>query len=468
MTYDSPIPGRSGRASLPGPAGRGPAISNPAKAEQRRRWHVYLAALLLIGLVLFATRPDERSRVLIVGLDGATLDMITPLMAAGRLPNLQRIAESGVHGRLASLEPFLSPIVWTTVATGKRPEKHGIGGWVHRNAKGNAELYYSRDRKTHALWNILSDTGRRVGIVNWLVTYPPDVVDGVMITDHTFAAEVEGKAWLGKMFSRKRELEPIEGPETGTAAVYPQSWTANARSSTHSTRKLTEVANPFVEGAAFPSLVDASRLAGFFDRDRQLTSVALEVETELSPDLLMLLLQGIDRVSHSLWGCRDDPSTYPSTFRPTARERENCRDALVRYYEYSDALVGRLVERFDDDDLVFVLSDHGFETLFTPFGGTGGHESENAGYGIVFMRGRGVPAGQATEMSVLDVTPTVLAWLGEPLALDFDGKVAPFLDTDFERPIPTYDTKPIERVEGRRSGLESDVIDQLRELGYVD
>lgn len=393
--------------------------------------------------------------------------MIGPEMAAGNLPNLARLAEAGTHGKLASIRPLLSPIVWTSVATGKTPQKHGIHGWVHPNAEGNAELYYSRDRVTHALWNILSDAGFSLGVVNWLVTYPPEIINGIMVTDHTYAGELKGKAWVGQMFGGGRKLEEVEGPASGTAAVYPASWAANAIDRRHDSQTLTSYENPFVETAVFPALVDVPMLSSFFLRDSQLTSVALQIDDAISPDVLMVLLQGIDRVSHSLWACYEDPSTYPPTFQPSPEELATCREAMIRYYRYSDALLGELLERFDENDLIIVLSDHGFESIFTATQ-TGGHDSEEASYGIIFAKGPGIPAAQETTLSVYDIAPTILAWLKQPLADDFDGKVAPFLDVELRESIPTYDTKLIPRVGEDESGLETSVMDQLRKLGYVE
>lgn len=388
-------------------------------------------------------------------------------MAAGNLPNLARLAEQGSYGPLASIKPLLSPIVWTTVATGKTPEKHGIRGWVHPTEDGGSELYYGRDRQTHALWNIATDAGLSVGVVNWLVTYPPEIVNGVMVTDHTYAGEIAGKEWLGKVFSQNRPFQAVEGPESGQAAVYPPEWAQKAIDHRHDAKTLTSFENPFREDAKFPAGADVPMLASFFARDSQLTSVALEIDDELAPDVLMVLLQGIDRVSHSLWACYEDPSTYPETFQPSAEELATCREAMIGYYRYSDALLGLLLERFDEDDLVIVLSDHGFESIFTGTQ-TGGHDSDDASFGILFARGANVAVGQKADLSVYDILPTVLAWLGEPLAKDFDGKVAPFVNVELGPAIETYDTKVIPRVGGTESGLEGSVMDQLKKLGYVE
>ncbi len=153
-------------------------------------------ALVFVAVLIVAcTAQEQRGRVLLLGLDGVTLELALPMMKAGRLPNLARLAREGSSGPLTSAPPLLSPRVWTTIATGKTPEKHGIRDWVYRDRQGRTHLFESLNRRGAALWNILSHAGRSVATVNWLMTYPPEVVNGVVVTDH--ALPKEGAAWKG-------------------------------------------------------------------------------------------------------------------------------------------------------------------------------------------------------------------------------------------------------------------------------
>jgi arylsulfatase A-like enzyme len=100
---------------------------------------------------------------------------------------------------------------------------------------------------------------------------------------------------------------------------------------------------------------------------------------------------------------------------------------------------------------------------------TGGHNKAAAENGVIFARGRGIsPGAQVADVSVNDITPTILAWLGLPLAKDMDGSPASFLEVELAEPVPTFDTTPIERIGEAPPGLEEEVIDELRALGYVD
>ena len=187
----------------------------------------------------------------------------------------------------------------------------------------------------------------------------------------------------------------------------------------------------------------------------------------------MVFLPGIDRVSHWLWGNLEPEDLYPPRLRPSAEEREAGVRALHDYYAYTDELIGVLLERFGADDLRIVVSDHGFEggVFFETL--TGQHESENAAEGVFYARGPSIlpdsdARGTDGPLSVDDVTPTILAWLGLPIGADMDGRPIAGQEIGEVRSIPTHDTTLIERVLVDESGAESEVKDRLRKLGYIE
>jgi hypothetical protein len=203
------------------------------------------------------------------------------------------------------------------------------------------------------------------------------------------------------------------------------------------------------------------------DRDQGLTSVALEVEAELHPDLLMILLQGIDRIWHSVFGAFEDEPTWDPAYLEPAEERPLAREALLGFYAYTDALIGRLLERYSADDLVIVLSDHGFAAAKSfPLGE---HSEGDALDGAIFARGRGIAPGSRSQgEGILDVAPTVLAWAGLPAGRDMPGHVAAFLEIGRPAPIASYETVPFPRLPRSASGSEAERIEQLRALGYIE
>ena len=124
-------------------------------------------------------------RVLLIGWDSADWRVINPLMDSGKMPNLERLVEEGVVGNLASLHPDLSPMLWTSIATRKRPFKHGIYGFSEPFPQtGAVRPITNISRKTKAIWNIVSQVGLKSIVVGWWPSHPAEPINGVMVSDH--------------------------------------------------------------------------------------------------------------------------------------------------------------------------------------------------------------------------------------------------------------------------------------------
>src|SRR5256885_11826264 len=126
-----------------------------------------------------------KSRVLLIGWDAAEWKVIQPLLELGQMPNLARLMAAGVHGNLATIYPVLSPMLWTSIATGKRAYKHGIHGFSEPLPDGSAVRPITLfSRKTKAVWNILNQNGRRSLVVGWWPSHPAEPLNGVMVSNH--------------------------------------------------------------------------------------------------------------------------------------------------------------------------------------------------------------------------------------------------------------------------------------------
>jgi predicted AlkP superfamily phosphohydrolase/phosphomutase len=431
--------------------------SGRARAVARAALGVALAFVFSCGGEPVGRAP----RVLVVGIDGATFRVIGPLFEQERLPVLRELTRRGAWGPLRASPPLFSPLIWNAMSTGKTADRHGIVNFVRDTPEGR-RLYLSSDRKVPALWNMLSDRGVTVSVVNWWNTFPPERIAGVMVSDHFFPSQVaERESLVGAEGARGMAIDPPEWGERGLALLAEDA-------------PLPGVPDPFAGEGPLPRWIDRTTLAKHARFDVRVARVALAIEAELEPQVLMVLLTGIDRVSHHLWGVMEPPESYPPELRPTPEERAAGRAALEAYYEFTDALIRLLGAGFGEDDLVLVVSDHGFENVTFEHVPqmhaqklTGGHEGEKARDGVVFAAGRGIAHGPTEGMTVHDVTPTILAWLGLPVGADMDGRPAAFLGEGAVASIPTWDATPVERRAGD-SGAEETMIEQLRELGYVE
>ena len=131
-------------------------------------------------------------------------------------------------------------------------------------------LYLSVDRRVHALWNIASDAGLSVGVVNWWNTYPPEAINGVIVSDHLLPSEIAGRRWLPGAAALERA--PI---------IHPPEWAARVAEVLEDERPLTSVEDPFRDAAALPGWTKPGRLSEYYRSDEAVTRIALDVERGL-------------------------------------------------------------------------------------------------------------------------------------------------------------------------------------------
>src|SRR3984957_12626725 len=131
------------------------------------------------------TQTASAQRLLLVGWDAADWKVIDPLMSQGEMPNLSKLVSEGVRGNLATMYPPLSPMLWTSIATGKRPAKHGIHGFIEPTPDGlGVRPITNLGRKTKAFWNILNQAGKRSIVVGWWPSHPAEPIRGSMVSNH--------------------------------------------------------------------------------------------------------------------------------------------------------------------------------------------------------------------------------------------------------------------------------------------
>ena len=125
--------------------------------------------------------------LLMIGWDAGDWQTIDPLLDKGEMPNLARLIQNGVRAPMKSRQPMLSPLLWTSMATGLSPEQHGVLDFLVKDPKSGGTLpITSRWRKAPAIWNITSAAGKRSAVFAWWATYPAEPIDGVMITERAF------------------------------------------------------------------------------------------------------------------------------------------------------------------------------------------------------------------------------------------------------------------------------------------
>ena len=128
--------------------------------------------------------PNSK-KVLLIGWDAADWKIINDLMDRGRMPHTRKLVEGGTMGNLRTLSPVLSPMLWTSIATGKRPSKHGIYGFSEPSAAGTGvQPMNNTSRKCKAIWNILNQNDFRSLVVGWWPSHPAEPIDGAVSYTH--------------------------------------------------------------------------------------------------------------------------------------------------------------------------------------------------------------------------------------------------------------------------------------------
>lgn len=329
--------------------------------------------------------------MLILGLDGATWDLLDPWIAAGRLPHLARLRDGAVWGVLRSTMPPVTFPAWTTFATGVNPGRHGIFDFTRREAGSYRVRFVNATfRKAPTVWRRLGDAGRRVCVVGIPGTYPPEPVNGCMISG--FDTPVTTRA--------------------DRSFVYPQAWADEL---------LGAEGLPFADFQEFRIGPDWYRdaLARLLRGIETKTRLGLRLLQRERWDCFLLLFGESDTVAHHFWHVHD-----PASPRFDAALAAELGNAVARVYEALDAAVGRLVEAAGDDT-VLVASDHGFggvgdRTLFL------NRWLEAAGF-----QGRDEPAagfGVAAHLKRMALERTPAAWQAKLFRLA-DGRIASRLES---------------------------------------
>lgn len=269
-----------------------------------------------------------KHRVLILGIDGGTFNILGPLLEQGRLPNLARLIANGVSGTLRSTFPPVTCPAWPSFATGLNCGKHGLITFIIYNpATGKAEFVNNRKLAVKKIWQYASHANKSVACISVPITYPADQFDGLMLSG--FPAYT-----LDDL-----SFHPAELREEFRKFVGDFDMSARLAAPHLTIEQKVEQCARVIESEL------SSRVRG------------LEFAHKRRPlDLGIVVWKGIDTMQHSLYGLAAPPEDGDPC-RPALRE------AVARIYEKVDQAVGQCIEIFGDDADVLVISDHGFTRL---------------------------------------------------------------------------------------------------------
>ncbi|HMA19062.1 MAG TPA: alkaline phosphatase family protein, partial [Thermoanaerobaculia bacterium] len=409
--------------------------------------------------------PGGNHRVIWLGMDGLDWDLLDRLSREGKMPNWSRLVSEGYAANLASFFPVLSPVVWTTVATGVGPDVHRVLDFQETDPKTGAKLPISGlSRAVPAVWNVASAAGKKVGIVGWWATHPAEEVNGFFVSD--------------------RASPLLFGDLPRTGAAFPTSLAPGveqlvARDGAVSDDELTrfidvplsEIVSARASGAGMENpIVGLSRILA---ATRVNHHIARELYDRYRPDLMGLYLEGTDEIGHVF-----APYSPPRLECTSEADYAKYHRAVEVYYGIVDRMVGQWMRRAKEDGATLVVSsDHGFKWGEDRTCGRSSQNWATAAYwhhinGVFAAWGARVrPSKTRPKLSVFDVAPTVSALLDIPIDRRMTGKAA---TAAFEGVAPPqrrdlFASVAVRRVSGGSVSAEqaSEYAKKLRALGYL-
>ena len=420
-----------------------------------------------------AVSPSAR-KVLLIGWDAADWKVIHPLLDAGKMPNLARFLEQGVMGNIATLQPCLSPMLWTSIATGKRPYKHGIHGFSEPDpVSGGIRPVTNLSRKTKAIWNILNQNDKNTITVGWWPSNPAEPLSkGVMVSNDYQTAHGPPEPW---------PLKP------GT--IHPERLEKHLTELRFHPSELNEddlrAFLPGLDGMPREELDQAEkdpRVQSLMKIIADCTSIhsAATALIQNEPwDLMCVYYDAIDHFGHGFM--KYHPPQRPQVDDWDYRVFNHCIEAGYRYH---DAMLGTLLQLAGEETTVILTSDHGFHPDDLRLSGIprepAGPAAEHRQFGIFAAKGPGLRRDERIYgANLLDICPTLLHLFGLPVGEDMDGRVLMDLyDPQRGTPAAVERIASWDEVAGDHGMHPPDrqiapadskaALDQLVALGYID
>lgn len=411
--------------------------------------------------------PPKR-RVLLIGWDAADWRVITPLVDGGHMPHLRSLIESGCCGRISTLEPPLSPMLWTSIATGKHAWKHGIHGFSEVDPDTRTiRPISSLSRKCKAIWNILHQRGLRSHVIGWWPSHPVEPIRGCMVSNHFPVARNNlDEPWpVQKHSIHPKEIIPLLSSDR----IHPEAIEG-------------DMLRFFVPEAPQIDQEKDKRLytiAKILATASTIQSAALRsMQQQPDWDLCAVYFDAIDHFCHGFM--RYHP---PKLDWVPEEDFQLYKDVVKAAYCFHDLLLGKLLQQTNTETTIILLSDHGFhpdemrpQTLPNE---PAGPASEHGRFGIFVAKGPGIREDASVAgATLLDVTPTLLNLFNLPIGRDMDGRV---LNGIFKDPpqINYIDSWEDAKGEDGRHPPELRLyadspedsltaLQQLEELGYIE
>ncbi|KAB2817298.1 hypothetical protein F8C82_02590 [Phaeocystidibacter marisrubri] len=353
-------------------------------------------------------RKRMKNKLLVIGWDAADWSVLNPLLQSGKMPALARLMSGGFHGKLASLQPMLSPLLWTSIATGVRPHQHGVLNFVEVDPQGDSvRAVRGSSRKVKTYWEILYERGVKSNVIGWWPSHPAGNSGGVQVSNfYNRSGDVELDPLLeGTVFPPKKSDE-------------------YASLRVHATEMTSRILAPFFPHADTLDGSDGllSSCAKIIADASSIQAAVTEAMATTEWDVTSVYWDALDHFKHVAM------KYHPPRAKDVSEEDFKKYSGVVEAgYRFHDMMLDRLLDLAGDDCHVLLLSDHGFTTGEERLSNTpdipGGPAAEHHPFGILVGKGPEWKTGEVYGHSLLDICPAILHLFRAPLAENFEGRL---------------------------------------------
>lgn len=408
-------------------------------------------------------------QVFVLGWDAADWKFINPLLDSGQLPALQRVIEAGVMGNIATITPPLSPILWTSIATGKYGDEHGVLNFVEPSPETGKRIPISvLSRKVRAIWNILTHEGFKTHLIGWWPSYPSEPINGITVSNHF--ADVNAQHEFPEWDLSEDHVHPKERiDELKELRIHPIELTWN-----HIAPFVPNATREHVEDPKNHELFNA--IIMMLARCSSFHNVATHILATQEWNFIGLYLDTIDKASHYFMKFHPPQQKHISDY-----DYNLFKDVMTGFYIYHDMMLDRLLDLMDENAHLMILSDHGFYSdhrrLETLPKDSMAPAFEHSKFGMFCLKGPGIKKDERIYgASLIDITPTLLHLFGLPPAADMPGNILNQSFIDFKEPerIPTWEIQDGKNWGELDESVKIDVwaaqeaLQQLIALGYIE
>lgn len=409
-------------------------------------------------------KNQKKDKLLLIGWDSADWKIIGPLLSQGLMPSLKKLIDNGVYGNMSTMNPPFSPMLWSSVATGKTPDKHGVLGFIEvKPGSKGVRPVTTNSRKSRALWNILHNQGLKSNVVGWWPSFPAEPVNGVVVSDKF----------------QKVNPDPSKQSPLVKGIVHPEHIIDELKDLRMFPFEITkEHILPFIPQAAKIDQEKDNGLKAFSKILSQNTSVhnaSTYLLRKTDWDFMAIYFDMIDHFCHAFMKYHP-----PKLSQIDQGLFDIYKDTVAGAYRFQDMMLGRVLDLIDDDTTVIIMSDHGFESgnkrIMKMPKVAAAPALDHRQFGIFVASGPNIKKNEKIfGLGLIDIAPTILHHFDLPVGKDMDGKV--ILEI-FKNTKPPKYIESWEKVAGDFGELKKEEIvdafsdeeamEQLVELGYVE